>query len=184
MITIPVLMLILSMFCRCKSKQSIVTQQTYITDKQNEKKWDSLFNIRLMKELERYQSLRSHKSEKTLKDITHIKDSTACRFDSDGNKIGEDKYHSETRIISEKDGREIRDSIEHYKEYFDSTMLYKSKYDSLRAIKTSTSMDKQIVEKELTKWQYVCMETGRVFYFFVLIIILIIVYNTLLRKEK
>lgn len=184
LITIPILMLILSMFCRCKSKQPIVAQQTYITDKTNEKKWDSLFNMRLMKELERFQSSRSEKSEKTLKDITHIKDSTASRFDSDGNKIGEDKYHSEIRIISEKDVQELRDSIEHYKEYFDSTMLYKSKYDSLKAITTSASIDKQVVEKKLTKWQYICLETGRILYFLVFIIILFILYNALLKKKE
>lgn len=182
-IAVPVLMLILSMFCRCKSKQPIVTQQTYITDKQNEKKWDSLFNMRLMKEFERFQSSRSEKSEKTLKDITHIKDSTASRFDSNGKKIGEDKFHSEVRVISEKDVQELRDSIEHYKEYMDSTMLYRSKCDSLNKAIHNISKNKEYVEKRLSKWQSICLETGQMLYVFIFLILLVVIYNKVKKSS-
>lgn len=177
-IAVPVLILILSMFCRCKSKQPIVTQQTYITDKQNEKEWDSLFNMRLTKELERFQSLRSEKIEKTLKDVTHIKDSTASRFDSNGKKIGEDKFYSEIRVISEKDVHELRDSIEHYKKYVDSTMLYSSKCDSLNKV-----INKEYVEKRLSKWQSICLETGQMFYVFIFLILLVVIYNKVKKSS-
>lgn len=183
MITIPIIMLILSMLCGCKSKQSVVTQQTYITDKQNENKWDSLFSIRLTKELERFQSSRSEKIEKTLKDITHIKDSTASRFDSNGKKIGEDKYHSEIRVISEKEVQELRDSIEHYKEYVDSARFYRSKADSLSKEILNISKDKVYVEKNLTRWQKVCLQTGKLLYILIFAIVLIIIFNNFTKKE-
>ena len=182
-IAVPVLMLILSMFCRCKSKQPIVAQQTYITDKANEKKWDSIFNMRLIKELERYQSSRSEKSEKTLKDITHIKDSTASRYDSNGKKIGEDKYHSEIRIISEKDVQELRDSVEHYKEYVDSMTMYKSKCDSLNKVIHNISTNKEYVKKRLSKWQSICLETGQMFYVFIFLILLVVLYNKVKKSS-
>ena len=182
-IAVPVLILILSMFCRCKSKQPIVTQQTYITDKQNEKEWDSLFNMRLTKELERFQSSRSEKIEKTLKDVTHIKDSTASRFDSNGKKIGEDKFYSEIRVISEKDVHELRDSIEHYKKYVDSTMLYSSKCDSLNKVINNISKNKEYVEKRLSKWQSICLETGQMFYVFIFLILLVFIYNKVKKSS-
>lgn len=155
-------MLVLSMMCRCKSKQSVVTQQTYITDKANEKKWDSLFNMRLTKELERFQSSHSEKSEKTLKDVTHIKDSTSTRYDANGKKIGEDKYHSEIRYISEKDVQKLRDSIGYYKEYMDSAILYRSKIDSLNKELLNVSKEKIYVEKNLTKAQKMYIALGKI----------------------
>lgn len=156
-------MLVMSFFCRCKSKQSVVTQQTYITDKENEKKWDSLFNLRLTKELERFQSFRSEKSEKTLKDITHIKDSTSTRFDANGKKIGEDKYHFEIRSITETDVQKLKDSIEYYKGYIDSVVFYRSKSDSLSKKIASISKEKIYVEKDLSKAQKIYITLGKIF---------------------
>lgn len=155
-------MLVMSFFCRCKSKQSVLTQQTYITDKENEKKWDSLFNLRLTKELERFQSYRSEKSEKSLNDITHIKDSTSTRYDASGKKIGEDKYHFEIRSITEKDVQKLKDSIEYYKCYVDSVIYYRSKSDSLNKKIESISKEKIYVEKDLTKAQKMYIILGKI----------------------
>lgn len=155
--------LVMSFFCRCKSKQSVVTQQTYITDKENEKKWDSLFNLRLIKELERFQSYHSEKSEKTLKDVTHIKDSTSARYDANGNKIGEDKYHYELRSITEKDVQKLKDSIGYYKGYVDSVIYYRLKSDSLNKKIESISKEKIYVEKNLTKMQKMYIALGKMF---------------------
>ena len=67
---VAVTMLVLSMFCRCNAKERIVEKQTYIADKRNDAKWDSLFNTRLIKKLIFYQashkeSVRSTSKEKT-----------------------------------------------------------------------------------------------------------------------
>lgn len=177
-ITIPIIMLMLSMFCRCKSKQPMVTQQTYITDKANEKKWDSIFNVRMAKELDCFQASRTEKSEKTLKDFTHIKDSTASRYNSDGKKIGEDRYHSEVRVISEKDVQKLKDSIEKYKEYVDSVKFYHSKADSLNKVLIERSGDKVYVEKKLSKWQNICLQTGKLLFILIFAIVLVTVFNS------
>ena len=87
-ITIAVEMLILSMFCRCKAKERVIEKKTYITDRRNEAKWDSLFNARLVKELESYRASHKESMKSTTKEKTHIKDSTASKYDANGNKVG------------------------------------------------------------------------------------------------
>ena len=57
-IIIAIAMLVLSMFCRCKAKERLIEKQTYITDKRNDAKWDSLLNARLIKEFELYKASR------------------------------------------------------------------------------------------------------------------------------
>ena len=116
-ITIAVAMLILSMFCRCKSKERMVDKQTYITDKRNDAKWDSLFNVRLIKELELYKASHKESIKSTTKEKTHIKDSTASKYDSNGNKVGEYRFHYEYHEISHEDIQILRDSISSLKEY-------------------------------------------------------------------
>ena len=150
-ITIAVAMLILSMFCRCKSKERMVDKQTYITDKRNDAKWDSLFNVRLIKELELYKASHKESIKSTTKEKTHIKDSTASKYDSNGNKVGEYRFHYEYHEISHEDIQILRDSISSLKEYKDSTSIYHSKCDSLMSVINEISKDKVYVEKQLSK---------------------------------
>ena len=150
-ITIAVAMLILSMFCRCKSKERMVDKQTYITDKRNDAKWDSLFNVRLIKELELYKASHKESIKSTTKEKTHIKDSIASKYDSNGNKVGEYRFHYEYHEISHEDIQILRDSISSLKEYKDSTSIYHSKCDSLMSVINEISKDKVYVEKQLSK---------------------------------
>lgn len=100
---VAVTMLVLSMFCRCNAKERIVEKQTYIADKRNDAKWDSLFNARLIKELIFYQASHKESVRSTSKEKTHVKDSTASKYDANGNKVGEDRFHYEYREISQED---------------------------------------------------------------------------------
>lgn len=148
---VAVTMLVLSMFCRCNAKERIVEKQTYITDKRNEAKWDSLFNARLIKELESYKATHKESVKSTTKEKTHIKDSTASKYDANGNKVGEDRFHYEYREISQEDVQILKDSILSLKQYIDSTTLYRSKCDSLISVISKISKDRVCVEKQLSK---------------------------------
>ena len=161
-ITIAVAMLILSMFCRCKSKERMVDKQTYITDKRNDAKWDSLFNVRLIKELELYKASHKESIKSTTKEKTHIKDSTASKYDSNGNKVGEYIFHYEYHEISHEDIQILRDSISSLKEYKDSTSIYHSKCDSLMSVINEISKDKVYVEKQLSKTDIAFLKIGKI----------------------
>lgn len=161
-ITIAVAMLILSMFCRCKTKERVIEKQTYITDKRNEAKWDSLFNARLVKELESYRSSHKETMKSTTKEKTHIKDSTASKYDANGNKVGEDRFHYEYHEISQEDVQILRDSISSLKEYKDSTSIYHSKCDSLMSVINEISKDKVYVEKQLSKTDIAFLKIGKI----------------------
>ena len=94
-IAIAVAMLVLSMFCRCKAKERVIEKQTYITDKCNEAKWDSLFNARLVKELESYRASHKESVKSTTKEKTHSKcDSLISVI----NKISKDKVYVEKQL--------------------------------------------------------------------------------------
>ena len=161
-IVIAVAMLILSMFCRCKSKERMVDKQTYITDKRNDAKWDSLFNVRLIKELELYKASHTESIKSTTKEKTHIKDSTASKYDSNGNKVGEYRFHYEYHEISHEDIQILRDSISSLKEYKDSTSIYHSKCDSLMSVINEISKDKVYVEKQLSNTDRAFLKIGKI----------------------
>lgn len=161
-ITIAVAMLILSMFCRCKAKERLVEKQTYITDKRNDAKWDSLFNARLIKELELYKASHKESVKSTTKEKTHVKDSTASKYDANGNKVGEDRFHYEYHEISHEDVQILRDSISSLKEYKDSTSIYQSKCDSLMSVINEISKDKVYVEKQLSKTDMTFLNIGKI----------------------
>jgi hypothetical protein len=161
-ITIAVAMLILSMFCRCKAKERLVEKQTYITDKRNDAKWDSLFNARLIKELELYKASHKESVKSTTKEKTHVKDSTASKYDANGNKVGEDRFHYEYHEISHEDVQILRDSISILKEYKDSTSIYHSKCDSLMSVINEISKDKVYVEKQLSKTDRAFSKIGKI----------------------
>lgn len=159
---VAVTMLILSMFCRCKAKEQLVEKQTYITDKRNDAKWDSLFNARLIKELESYKASHKESVKSTTKEKTHIKDSTASKYDVNGNKVGEDRFHYEYHEISHEDVQILRDSISILKEYKDSTSIYHSKCDSLMSVINEISKDKVYVEKQLSKTDRAFLKIGKI----------------------
>ena len=162
MIIAAVAMLILSMFCRCKAKERVIEKQTYITDKRNEAKWDSLFNSRLIKELESYKASHKESVKSTTKETAHIKDSTASKFDANGNKIGEDRFHYEYREISQEDIQILRDSISSLKEYKDSAAIYHSKCDSLISVISKISKDKVYVDRQLSKADKAFLNIGKI----------------------
>ena len=183
-IAIAVAMLILSMFCRCKAKERVIEKQTYITDKRNEAKWDSLFNARLIKELESYRASHKESVKSTTKENTHIKDSTASKYDENGNKVGEDRFHYEYHEISQEDVQILRDSISILKEYKDSTSIYHSKYDSLMSVINKISKDKVYVEKQLSKTDKFFIRLGRVSFAILILGVVVFIGYLIIRNRK
>ena len=183
-IAIAVAMLILSMFCRCKAKERVIEKQTYITDKRNEAKWDSLFNARLVKELESYRASHKESVKSTTKENTHIKDSTASKYDANGNKVGEDRFHYEYHEISQEDVQILRDSISILKEYKDSTSIYHSKYDSLMSVINKISKDKVYVEKQLSKTDKFFIRLGRVSFAILILGVVVFIGYLIIRNRK
>ena len=183
-ITIAVAMLILSMFCRCKAKERVIEKQTYITDKRNEDKWDSLFNARLVKELESYRASHKEYVKSTTKEKTHIKDSTSSKYDANGNKVGEDRFHYEYHEISQEDIQILRDSISSLKEYKDSTSIYHSKCDSLISVINKISKDKVYVEKQLSKTDKFFIRIGRVSFAILILGVVVFIGYLIIRNRK
>ena len=183
-ITIAVAMLILSMFCRCKAKERVIEKQTYITDKRNESKWDSLFNARLVKELESYRASHKEYVKSTTKEKTHIKDSTSSKYDANGNKVGEDRFHYEYHEISQEDIQILRDSISSLKEYKDSTSIYHSKCDSLISVINKISKDKVYVEKQLSKTDKFFIRIGRVSFAILILGVVVFIGYLIIRNRK
>lgn len=183
-IAIAVAMLILSMFCRCKAKERVIEKQTYITDKRNEAKWDSLFNARLVKELELYRASHKESVKSTTKEKTHIRDSTASKYDANGNKVGEDRFHYEFHEISQEDVQILRDSISCLKEYKDSTSLYHKKCDSLSSVIGKMSEDNVYIEKQLSKTDKLFIRLGRVTLALLIIGIAVLIGYLVTRNRK
>ena len=177
-------MMILSMFCRCKAKERLVEKQTYITDKRNDAKWYSLFNARLIKELELYKASHKESVKSTTKEKTHVKDSTASKYDANGNKVGEYRFHYEYHEISHEDVQILRDSISILKEYKDSTSIYHSKCDSLMSVINEISKDKVYVEKQLSKTDKFFIRIGRVSFAILIIGVVVFIGYLIIRNRK
>ena len=177
-------MLILSMFCRCKAKERVIEKQTYITDKRNEAKWDSIFNARLIKELELYKASHKESVKSTTKEKTHVKDSTASKYDANGNKVGEDRFHYEYHEISQEDIQILRDSISSLKEYKDSTSIYHSKCDSLISVINKISKDKVYVEKQLSKTDKFFIRIGIVSFAILILGVVVFIGYLIIRNRK
>ena len=159
-----------------------VTSQTVITDKQSEKKFDSLFTTRLSYAFEQWQHVQKRETEKATKDSSYVKDSTATRFDAQGNKVGEDRFHYESHIRTEKDIQKLLDSISHYRLLKDSIAIYRHRLDSLSNIKSSSGNTVKTVEKQLTMAQKIYIQIGQLFCFCLVIIALYLLYTIKKRK--
>ncbi len=171
-------------FIGCGTPKTI-TKQTYITDKSSEKKWDSIFNSRLSYAFEQYQQSQSRERDRDTKDSMYVRDSTATRYDANGNKIGEDRFHYESHNRTEKDYQRLLDSVSSYRAFKDSCSYYRAKCDSLDKV----ARQKDIYEyegvpssKSLSKIQEVFFRTGQMFYFCLVLLILYYIY--LFRKRK
>lgn len=153
-----------------------VTKQTYLKDKLNERKFDSLFTARMAYTFDQWLRYQKRESERSTKDSSYIKDSTATRLDAQGNKIGEDRFHYESHVRTEKEVQKLLDSISHYRSLKDSVAIYHHRLDSLSSIKLSSDSTTKVIEKPLTAAQKIYIQIGQVFCFCLVIIVIYLLY--------
>lgn len=159
----------------CGSSKT-VTKQTYLKDEQNERKFDSLFTARLSYSFDKWLHYQKRESERSTKDSSYIKDSTATRLDAQGNKIGEDRFHYESHVRTEKEVQKLLDSISHYRSLKDSVAIYRHRLDSLSKIKISSDSATKVIEKPLTAAQKIYIQIGQAFCFCLVIIVIYLLY--------
>lgn len=153
-----------------------VTKQTYLKNELNERKFDSLFTTRMSYTFDQWLHYQKRESERSTKDSSYIKDSTATRLDAQGNKIGEDRFHYESHVQTEKEVQKLLDSIGHYRSLKDSVAIYRHRLDSLSSIKLSSDSTTKVIEKPLTAAQKIYIQIGQAFCFCLVIIVIYLLY--------
>lgn len=159
-----------------------VTKQTYLKDELNERKFDSLFTARMSYSFEQWLHFQKREIEKSTKDSSYVKDSTATRFDAQGKKIGEDRLHFEYHSRTEKDTQRLLDSIRQYKTYKDSLSIYRSKCDSLMKVKKES--DTKIIKEPVSKMQNILSHIGVLICLTILVIVIYIFLYVYERKHS
>lgn len=159
----------------CRTPRTI-TKQTYIKDCSSDKRFDSLFTARMAYTFYLWFHYQKRESERSTKDSSYIKDSTATRLDAQGNKIGEDRFHYESHVRTEKEVQKLLDSISHYRSLKDSVAIYRHRLDSLSNIKISSDSSTKVIEKPLTAAQKIYIQIGQAFCFCLVIIVIYLLY--------
>lgn len=167
--------IVLLLLYGCRTPRTI-TKQTYIKDCSSDKRFDSLFTARMAYTFDQWLHYQKRESERSTKDSSYIKDSTATRLDAQGNKIGEDRFHYESHVRTEKEVQKLLDSISHYRSLKDSVAIYRHRLDSLSSIKLSSDSTTKVIEKPLTATQKIYIQIGQVFCFCLVIIVIYLLY--------
>lgn len=162
-------------FISCGTSKT-VTKQTYLKEELKETKFDSLFTDRMAYTFDQWLHYQKQESDKSTKDSIYVKDSTATRFDAQGNKIGEDRFRYESHVRTEKDVQKLLDSISHYRLLKDSVSFYRNTLDSILRNKHSSESEVKTVEKPLSTIQKIYIQIGQLFCFCIVIIILYVLY--------
>lgn len=167
--------IVLLLLYGCRTPRTI-TKQTYIKDCSSDKRFDSLFTARMAYTFKQWLHYQKRESERSTKDSSYIKDSTATRLDAQGNKIGEDRFHYESHVRTEKEVQMLLDSISHYRSLKDSVAIYRHRLDSLSNIKISSDNATKVIEKPLTAAQKIYIQIGQAFCFCLVIIVIYLLY--------
>lgn len=167
--------IVLLLLYGCRTPRTI-TKQTYIKDCSSDKRFDSLFTARMAYTFDQWLHYQKRESERSTKDSSYIKDSTATRLDAQGNKIGEDRFHYESHVRTEKEVQKLLDSISHYRSLKDSVAIYRHRLDSLSSIKLSSDSTTKVIEKPLTAAQKIYIQIGQASCFCLVIIVIYLLY--------
>lgn len=167
--------IVLLLLYGCRTPRTI-TKQTYVKDCSSDKRFDSLFTARMAYTFDQWLHYQKRESERSTKDSSYIKDSTATRLDAQGNKIGEDRFHYESHVRTEKEVQKLLDSLSHYRSLKDSVAIYRHRLDSLSNIKISSDSATKVIEKPLTAAQKIYIQIGQAFCFCLVIIVIYLLY--------
>lgn len=167
--------IVLLLLYGCRTPRTI-TKQTFIKDCSSDKRFDSIFTSHMAYTFDQWLHYQKRENERSTKDSSYIKDSTATRLDAQGNKIGEDRFHYERHVRTEKEVQKLLDSISHYRSLKDSVAIYRHRLDSLSNIKISSDSSTKVIEKPLTAAQKIYIQIGQAFCFCLVIIVIYLLY--------
>lgn len=141
----------------CKTKT--VTQEHYITDQTKTKSLDASWQERFISAFEQMANSRSQEHETSVKETTHIKDSTSTTVDQNGKPIKTESWHS---VVTSKDTKEVlrlKDSINIISKKVDKYQHLVVQKDSLIRLKQDSI---NIMRRELTKNEQRLVTIGKV----------------------
>lgn len=130
----------------CKTKT--LTQEHYITDKTTSKSLDQTWQERFISAFEQMSRQRTQEHENSIRETTHIKDSTSTVVDQNGKPIKTESWHT---LVSSRDQKELlrlQDSVNILNVEVDRMQLLRIKSDSLIRLKQDSI---QVLSRDLTK---------------------------------
>lgn len=170
-----VLIVLLSTFLVGCGSTKYVPTYIYVADTTKSNTNDSTLEKRFVSAYEQLLLLQKEKSEKKIKESIHEKDSVSPIYDKEGNKTGENHYHSSVKIIESSEVSTLKEEISHLQTYKDSINIFKQKIDSLQNIKNKNIP--YYIEKKLNGVQKSLMALGALFLLIVLIMLCAIIKN-------
>lgn len=179
---ILILLGVCSALIGCSTKEKVLTKQTYMSNYQQ--RFDSIFNACFKMSFEQYQKFQKELHETSKKETNHIRDSTRLMVDENGKIIGKESYHYESHNYTEKDIRNLRDSVSYYKAYIDSINGYRLKIDSLRKVKQDSIPYPMYIEEQLSKSEKMYLKLGRGTFYFITAFIALLIILAILKYKK
>lgn len=137
-----------TLFCTASCKTKTVTQGHYITDNISSKVLDENWQERFISAFEQMSRLRLQEHETSIKEISHIKDSTSTAVDESGKVIKTENWHSEISTRDSKEALRLQDSVYALNKQVDKLKLFKYKCDSLIHLKQDSI---QVLGRNLAK---------------------------------
>lgn len=158
----------------CASTKRI-SKTVYVTDTTKLSTSDTILNRRFIEAFEALVKQQEKSVEKRVMETTHINDSTAPKFDKNGNHIGDDHYRTVVRTIESSEVTNLKEKIEHLQGYKDSTVYLRHQVDSLTKLKDKGTP--YYIEKKLNVVQKTLMWLGVVFLLVILFYLYAVIKN-------
>lgn len=137
-----------ALFCTVSCKTKTITQEHYITDNAKSTALDKAWQERFISAFEQMSGLRSRDHESSLRESTHVKDSTSTTVDSAGKPIKTESWHSSIYTRDSKDMMRLQDSVILLKSNVERLQLFALEQDSIIRLKQDSI---HVLSQDLTK---------------------------------
>lgn len=137
-----------TLFCTASCKTKTITQEHYITDNTKSTTLDKTWQERFISAFEQMSSLRNREHESSLRESTHVKDSTSTTVDSAGKPIKTESWHSTIYTRDSRDVMRLRDSVILLNRGVDRLQLFVLEKDSVIRLKQDSI---QVLSRDLAK---------------------------------
>lgn len=137
-----------TLFCTASCKTKTITQEHYITDNTKSATLDKTWQERFISAFEQMSSLRNRDHESSLRESTHIKDSTSTTVDSTGKPIKTESWHSLIHTRDSKEVMRLQDSVILLRSNVERLELFVLERDSIIRLKQDSI---QVISQSLAK---------------------------------